>query len=185
MPSLTKFLRHNSRHHLYFPGDWQWPQLNPYTSSSHTKSGKFTRSYHEPLWLFRLRQRWFGFAGFHRCAERGLAMPDDTNPFPDTWDIGPDDNRTCSYCGSIHPDDLMEICRKALTDEAYAVEPSTKRYKVYLRQPGVSNAGEGAIKFYMHHAPANPSNEDQDLFARAVRKSNERFAALMARKPAA
>lgn len=180
---MTQLLRYGSRHHLYFPGDWRLPQLNPICSSSHRKSGKRTRSVHEPRWLFRLRQRLFAFAGRQRCGRRG-DFGDRTfpgryqgDPLPDTWDLGPDGNRTCSYCGSIHPDDLMTICRKALTDVRYSVDGTDKGYKVYLRQPGVRNASEGAIKFYMQHAPKQPSAEDQELFARARRLSNERFMA--------
>jgi hypothetical protein len=182
--SLLSFLRHNSRHTVWLPRDGRLPQLNPICSSSHNKNGKRTVYLTEPLRLFRLRQRVFCFAGRHRCGRR-----DDTFAFPagerrgvlpDTWDIGPDGNRTCSYCGSIHADDLMKICRKAIDDERYAVEGTTKSYKVYVRQPGVRNAGEGAIKFYMHHAPENPSEADQKLFAEAIRLSSERFRAQLA-----
>lgn len=91
--------------------------------------------------------------------------------------MGPDGNRTCSYCGSIHADDLMEICRKTLVDERYGVEGTDKSYKVYVRQPGVRNASEGAIKFYKVHVPANPSQADQDLFAQALRVSDTRWRA--------
>lgn len=175
--NLKTLLRYNTRHHLYFPGDGKLPQLNPLGYSSHTKSGRRTKSFHEPLWSFRLRQRLFAFAWRHRCGSRDemFSLNRNDGPQPDTWDIGPDGNRTCSYCGSIHPEDLMEICHKTLTDERYAIEGTTKSYKVYVRQPGVQNASQGAIKFYMHHAPAEPSKEDQDLFAEAMRISNERF----------
>lgn len=104
---------------------------------------------------------------------------------PDTWDYGPDGNRTCSYCGSIHFEDLMKICRKALTDERYGIEGTTKSYKVYVNQPGVRNASEGAIKFYMHHAAETPNQDDQKLFAEAARLSNERFAKRWQREPKA
>jgi hypothetical protein len=182
---IGRLLRYNTRHHLYFPGGWKLPQLNPYSSSSHTKSGKRTRSFYEPGWMFRLRQR-FCVAGRQRCGRRDdpFAMNRGDGPLPDTWDLGPDGNRTCSYCGSIHPADLMEICRKTLIDERYAVEGTTKSYKVYVRQPGVMNAAEGAIKFYMHHAPAQPSAEDQELFAKAARLTSERFEARFAPKRA-
>lgn len=131
---------------------------------------------HEPLWLFRWRQHLFCFAGRQRCGRRddlfGVNWKD--GKAPDRWDLGPDGNRTCSYCGSIHPDDLLEICRKTLADERYGVEGTTKSYKVYVRQPGVRNAGEGAIKFYMHHAPPTPAQADQDLFDKAMQLTRER-----------
>jgi|GEM_PF-6015370 len=184
--NVQSFLRYNTRHCLWFPRDWKLPQLNPICSSSHAKSGKRTVYLHEPLWLYRLRQRVFAFAGRQRCGQRGPVGErsvfkiggDNGQALPDTWDLGPDGNRTCSYCGSIHPDDLMKICRKTLVDARYAIEGTTKSYKVYVRQPGVMNAGQGAIKFYMHHAPKDPPAADQQLFSNALRLSNERFDAV-------
>ncbi len=181
MSTLASLLRYNSRHCLYFPGDGKRPQLNPISSSSHSKSGKRTRRIDEPGWLFRLRQRLFCADSRQRCARRAdnpmaSQMYGDDLPLPDTWNIGPDGNRTCSYCGSAHPDDLMKICRSALADDRYGVDATDKSYKVYLRQPGVRNASEGAIKFYMHHAPSSPSKADQELFATAIRRTSERYA---------
>jgi hypothetical protein len=163
---ISLLLRYNSRHHLWFPrgykGRW-WPQLNPLES---IYDRTWRQSFHEPIWLWRLRQRIFAYAGATTC-----------NGAPATWDWGPDGNRTCSHCGSIHPDDLMEICRKTIVDDRYGVEGTTKSYKVYVRQPGVRNASEGAIKFYSYHAPEKPSVADQQLFANAQRVTNERFRA--------
>ncbi len=182
---LRHLLRYNSRHCLWFPRDGKLPQLNPICSSSHSRSGKRTACAYEPIWLWRLRQRLFAFGGRQRCGRR-IENPVISHSFggdkalPDTWDFGPDGNRTCSYCGSIHPDDLMAICRKVLTDDRYSIEGTTKSYKVYVRQPGVRNASEGAIKFYKQHAPAQPSKADCDLFAEAVRVSARRFSEQMA-----
>lgn len=178
---MKMFLRYNSRHRVWFPRGYKdcWaPQLNPISSSTHGKGDKRTFGFHEPLWLFRLRQRLFCFAGNHRCGDRGLPLSPSfgERPLPDTWDIGPDGNRTCSYCGSIHSDDLIAIARKALVDDRYGIEGTTKSYKVYVRQPGVRNASEGAIKFYMTHAPEKPSAQDQHLFADAKRLTAERQA---------
>lgn len=160
--SLRRFLRHNCRHSLQFSRK-QGLKLNPL--SWRYASDDRTFGWHESLWLFRLRQRLFCFAGRHKC--RG--------EFAATWDLGPDGNRTCSVCGSIHADDLMKICRKTLVDERYGVEGTCKGYKAYVRQPGVHNAGEGAIKFYMWHAPENPSEDDQKLFADAKHLTWKRF----------
>jgi hypothetical protein len=185
---MLRFLRYNSRHSLYFPGDGKLPRLDPISSRSHAeKSGKRTRALDEPLWLFRLRQRLFAFAGNHRCGRRDESLRPDLfsgsrGNGPDTWDLGPDGYRTCSYCGSIHPDDLMDVCRKTLADPRYSVTGTDKGYKFYLRQPGVRNASEGAIKFYTHHVPESPSKEDQALFAAALRVSNERFMQAMAKR---
>lgn len=187
MSLITRLLRYNGRHHFYWrisdkSGNYgpSWPRLNPI--SSVYGRGITNISWHEPLRLFRLRQRLFAFAGRHRCGRRNdvFAWNRGDGDTPDTWDIGPDGNRTCSYCGSIHPEDLMAICRKALTDDRYAIEGTTKSYKVYVRQPGVRNAGDGAIKFYLHHAPKAPTAADQQLFHDAVRISNERFRTEMA-----
>jgi hypothetical protein len=98
-------------------------------------------------------------------------------PAPDAWEWGPDGNRTCSYCGSIHFDDLMKICRLVPSDERYGVEGTDKLYKVYVRQPGVRNAAEGAIKFYKQHSLEEPTQEQQDLFRAALRLTHERFEA--------
>lgn len=69
------------------------------------------------------------------------------------WRVEKNGDRTCSYCGSLHPDDFLQIM------EAYAAgEPSyhfgltDKSYKVYAKRPDVMNASEGGIKFYGHHA---------------------------------
>jgi len=35
----------------------------------------------------------------------------------------------------------------------YRIEISDKRYKVYVKQPGVENASQGGIKFYAQHLP--------------------------------
>lgn len=179
MSKLSNLLRYNGRHHFYWriAGDHgrTWPQLNP-ISSCYGPRVKNISAY-EPRWLFKIRQRVFCFAGRQRCGRRDDPFSVNWNDgaMPDTWDTGPDGNRTCSYCGSIHFDDMMKICRLVLADERYAIEGTTKSYKVYVTQPGVRNAGEGAIKFYKQHSPEAVSDEDEKLFVEAVRISNERF----------
>lgn len=179
---MVKFLRYNSRHSLYYHPTYDqrggarallgW-SLNPIGSMYDGRQ----ICLHEPLWLFRLRQRLFSFAGRQRCGRRddmfGVNRGD--AELPDTWDMGPDGNRTCSYCGSIHPDDLMKICRLVLEDERYSVDGTDKSYKVYVRIPGVVNASQGAIKFYKQHAPRDASKEDQELFSAALTLSSERW----------
>lgn len=96
-------------------------------------------------------------------------------------------NRVCSFCGSLHPDDffaLVKASAEAPEDAVHLsvveIEPSTKRYKIYVHQPGVRNAMEGGIKFYIHHLPRDEDGEiavtpDQnDEYARAVRASQRR-----------
>jgi hypothetical protein len=174
---MKTLLRYNSRHQLMLSRK-HGLQLNPTSWSSDDTLWDCS----EPLWLFRLRQRVFCHAGAQRCGRRG-ENPVWSNrnhglqPLPDTWDLGPDGNRTCSYCGSIHPDDMMALCRKTLVDDRYGVESTDKGYKYYVRQPAVKNASQGAIKFYMAHAPEAPTREEQELFTQAVRTTNERFRA--------
>lgn len=177
---MKKFFRYNSRHRLYFPGQWALPQLNPTYSRSHNEAtGKRTWSIDEPLWLYRLRQHLFANAGAHWCPSRGVNARRD-QPLPDLWSYGPDDNRTCSYCGSIHFEDLMRICKKTFSDPGYGVEGTTKSYKVYVKQPNVRNASEGAIKFYMHHLPDDFEAGDKLLLHNAVKVTSDRFEAEMA-----
>lgn len=185
---LGRFLRYNARHHLYWSlgggrdrAPMGWPRLNPISSSY--GAGLRVISLHEPLWLFRLRQRWFAFAGRQRCGRRDdmFAMNRGDGELPDTWDLGPDGMRTCSYCGSIHFEDLLTICRRTVEGvEGYGVEGTTKGYKVYVKQPGVRNASEGAIKYYKQHSPVEVSAEDSELFSQAVRVSAQRFEEQMA-----
>lgn len=97
-------------------------------------------------------------------------------------------NRVCSYCGSLHPDDMFDLVQTsafAPLDAAYRsvieVEYSDKSYKIYVWQPGVRNAHEGGIKFYTHHLPRD-SNRDFDIpqqrhaeLAQALRGTKYRF----------
>ncbi len=180
---LLRFLRYNTRHHLYLGA--KGLELNPISYSSH-HNGKRTKTWHEPLWLFRLRQQRFAFAGRQRCGRRDdpFSFNRGDAPQPDTWRWGPDGNRTCSYCGSLHPDDFVKICRLVPGDERYAVSGTDKGYKFYVTQPGVRNASEGGIKFYMQHAPKKePTEGEQAAFSAALRISRERWNAKWMRKP--
>ena len=47
--------------------------------------------------------------------------------------------KRCSYCGSIHPDVFMELCRQGVE-----ITPTDKNYKVYL-------AYDVTSKFYFEH----------------------------------
>lgn len=69
-----------------------------------------------------------------------------------TWDkVGED--RVCSYCGSLHPEDfekIVDLCIESKGEKA-EVEWSTKGYKIYARRKDTVNAGQGGIKFYTQH----------------------------------
>lgn len=78
------------------------------------------------------------------------------------------DNRVCSHCGSLHPDDMFRVVRECADagsgvgyHEGIRIEPSDKSYKIYVWQPGVRNAHEGAIKFYTDHFPRNADGDLQ------------------------
>lgn len=59
----------------------------------------------------------------------------------DTWGVR-DGKRTCSYCGSKHPDDVLT--RLAAGEKAV---PTDKNYKLYL--------GEAGDKVYFQHFSEN------------------------------
>lgn len=97
-------------------------------------------------------------------------------------------NRVCSYCGSLHPEDMFALVRESANAPSDArfgsvveIEPSTKAYKIYVQQPGVRNAMEGGIKFYTHHLPRDENGtlavteEQQVEYSRAIGASQKRF----------
>ena len=49
--------------------------------------------------------------------------------------------RTCSYCGSLHPEDTLKLVREGWEDE-----PTTKHYKGYLHPPGWRQTHDGLLK---------------------------------------
>jgi hypothetical protein len=129
-----------------------------------------------------------------RRAETGMDNP--SSPFKgagpglDRWlkFKAPHGNRVCSYCGSIHFEDLVVLvraCADAPAEAEYGtvpeIEPSDKSYKVYVHQPGVRNAMEGGIKFYMQHVPRDTEDnidvtlQLQDEYKRAVLATKRRF----------
>lgn len=70
-----------------------------------------------------------------------------------TWRTEPNGDRTCSYCGSLHPDDFLDIMEKyAAGTPGYRFSLTDKSYKVYAQRDGVENASQGGIKFYGAHA---------------------------------
>src|SRR5690349_1137501 len=49
--------------------------------------------------------------------------------------------RSCSYCGSVHPDDFMQAIK-----DGVEIGPTDKSYKTYMHGPGF-----GGAKFYLQH----------------------------------
>lgn len=122
------------------------------------------------------------------CGRRG----DNMFPIPvglDRWlKFKTNGNRVCSYCGSLHPDDMFALVKQsgdapidALHGSVIEIEQSDKSYKIYVQQPDVRNAHEGGIKFYTHHLPQNDDGEpcvtqEQNAeYSKAVKQSRERF----------
>lgn len=128
-----------------------------------------------------------------RCPRRDESGQGDRFPGPDHWQrFKLIDNRVCSYCGSLHSEDLFRLVKEsanASVDAEYGsvveIEPSDKSYKIYIRQPGVRNAREGGIKFYTPHLPRDEHGalavlpEQQAEYSAAVKASRARFALAM------
>ncbi|WP_299671653.1 hypothetical protein [uncultured Roseobacter sp.] len=78
------------------------------------------------------------------------------------------EDRTCSFCGSMHPDDFMEAMREAVDPEIPTyIDQTTKYYKRYVCKP------DGALrKFYLWHIPTEEwAKEANELHPHVVRFS--------------
>lgn len=103
-------------------------------------------------------------------------------PDPDRWDTNVyGDDRTCSYCGSWHPDDFLAFLIDAADPEKQLsyIEHSTKNYKIYIHRPGISNASQGAIKFYKWHLPEDIDEATQSLYREALETSFRKSMAII------
>ena len=102
------------------------------------------------------------------CPRRvGELGPWDHSENLDTWESLPNGDRVCSFCGSMHPDDLIALFPEAIDPNSTTrVELSTKQYKLYIQRDTVSNALMGAIKFYRFH---EATIEDPDLHITQLR----------------
>jgi len=86
-----------------------------------------------------------------RLSDRGSANQ------VDYWRTEQNGLRTCSYDGSLHPEDFL----KFVTEKA-EIGPTDKSYKFYIHAADESVAGAG--KFYTHHFSMDLSWGDE--FAR-------------------
>ncbi len=65
----------------------------------------------------------------------------------DSWDkVG--DDLVCSFCGSLHPDRVIELIREYGWS---IVDRSTMSYKMYIHRRDVPNVSFGGIKYYRWH----------------------------------
>lgn len=69
------------------------------------------------------------------------------------WRVEPNGDYSCDYCGSLHPEQFVSFLDTVITDPNIAIrcELNDRREKVYIERPGIKNAGDGAIKFYLLH----------------------------------
>jgi hypothetical protein len=88
-------------------------------------------------------------------------------------------DRVCSFCGSMHPDDLEKAIDRCLAGESVEISQSDKGYKVYVYRPEVPCADEtlGTIKYHKYHNPADQSWLDRvgPKFTQAVALSWDNF----------
>lgn len=90
--------------------------------------------------------------GGFRCQSRdGNPLAGKSCPAPDFWRTRPNGDRTCSFCGSVHPDDAISILTDYVEHKKGRFDMTGKGYKFYMSRPDVTNAAEGAIKFYTWH----------------------------------
>lgn len=104
----------------------------------------------------------------HNCPERSLLQGEEESPKDDWHRIG--EYRVCSYCGSVHPEDLVDAIGKYGMG---VLESSTKGYKLYIRLPGVVNASLGPIKYYRWHDTPEFQQFVEDVAKEAKKPSEE------------
>jgi len=106
----------------------------------------------------------------HTCLRRTSQIgPWDRSENLDTWEKRGKD-RVCSFCGSMHPDEFLKFCKDVDGINRYVLQ-SDRKNKFYIRRPEVNNAGEGAIKFYLHHSKGF-SDEEIAIIKGAIELSN-------------
>jgi hypothetical protein len=95
------------------------------------------------------------FNAAFKCGRRGEVAADSgvfKVPGNDTWRENPDGTHSCSWCGSMHEFEFFDILEHYVAgDEGYRFSTTDKGYKFYANRPNVTNASEGAIKFYVPH----------------------------------
>lgn len=141
----------------------------------------------EPMTCGRRQDTWAGSRGLPVHGERSREVGQDH------WQKHKSNgDRVCSFCGSLHPDDFFRLVHEAAIAPEDAdrgtvvdIETTDKSYKVYVHQPGVRNAYEGGIKFYIQHLPRKEDGsvdvtlEQEAEFNEAVRRSRARFERFM------
>lgn len=92
-------------------------------------------------------------------------------------------DRTCSYCGSWHPEEFLAHVEKVIAHGGidYRASLNDHKDKIYVDRPNVFNAGDGAIKFKTAHLwqylRENNMNETPviERVNKAMKLSNDEF----------
>lgn len=84
---------------------------------------------------------------YHTCPRRSEAPYNIAPHDLDQWKLI-NGEKICTYCGSLHPETVIEMVEKL---GAGILEQSTKEYKWYVNRKNVPNASFGGIKFYTMH----------------------------------
>ncbi len=84
---------------------------------------------------------------------------------------GPD--RSCSFCGSMHPDDFLSWCLRVVEPDSDVEIDLGKPGKFYVRRKGATDT---SIKFYSWHfqTPFDPSPEEDAMIRKALEVSQVR-----------
>ena len=79
--------------------------------------------------------------------------------------------RACSFCGSMHPEDLLTFCGKVDGINNYITRKGSvgRITKLYIRDKDVANASEGPIKFYTTHLRYIPDPAQSELIEKVER----------------
>lgn len=89
----------------------------------------------------------------------------------DAW-VKRGDDRVCSFCGSIHPQELLKICKQVNGLNIFLERKGSQGpiQKIYIFRDDVANASEGAIKFYTIHLYSFPK-EQLETATRKIEKA--------------
>lgn len=132
---------------------WKAITTKSYMSASHPKDLEewiVSKRYYIQEFFRQINVRWQNMTNrdYHTCPYRMGERKENL----DRW-FKHGKDRTCSFCGSWHPDEFLAFLDKVIQTQAkdYRIEISDKKYKIYITRPRVHNACEGAIKFKTHH----------------------------------
>jgi len=89
------------------------------------------------------------------CGGRPYASS--TKPLPnyDIWTTRPNGDRTCSLCGSLHPDDFKRILTEAADIRSFTwIDASRDGLMWPVHRPDILNGAMGGLRFFNWHSPS-------------------------------